>query len=237
MSMNSDIAGQETAGHPASERTTVKRMPHRGVYDRAVIDAILDEGLVCHLGFTVDAQPYVLPTIYARDGGRVLIHGSAASRMLRHVRSGIPVCATVTLIDGLVLARSAYHHSMNYRSVVILGAATEICDRSDKLQAMRLIVNHIVPDRWDEVRPPSEAEIRATMVLSLPLNEVSAKVRTGQPVDDEEDYALGNWAGVLPLSLDAHGAVPDPVLPAGIKTPSYVRFYRRGVLPGHPQRS
>ncbi|HJU10597.1 MAG TPA: pyridoxamine 5'-phosphate oxidase family protein [Candidatus Binataceae bacterium] len=214
--------------HPPSERTTVKRMPHRGVYDRAVINAILDEGLICHLGFTIDSQPYVLPTIYARGDEQILIHGSAASRMLRNVRSGIPVCATVTLIDGLVLARSAYHHSMNYRSVVILGTASEICDRPAKVAAMRQIVEHVVPGRWDEVRAPSEAEIRATMVLSLPLNEASAKVRTGPPIDDEEDYALGSWAGVLPLSLEAHAPLADPRMPAGIQTPTYIRSYRRG---------
>lgn len=217
-----------SADKPSSERTTVKRMPHRGVYDRETINAILDEGLVCHLGFTVDGQPYVLPTIYARDTDQLLIHGSAASRMLRNVRGGIAVCATVTLIDGLVLARSAYHHSMNYRSVVVLGTATEICDRRCKLAAMRTIVDHVVPGRWEEVRPPSETEIRATMVLSLPLNEVSAKVRTGPPIDDEEDYSRANWAGVLPLSLDAHAPVADPQLAPEIRAPSYVRFYRRG---------
>jgi uncharacterized protein len=227
--MTSNIVGQGLACQAPSERTTVKRMPQRGVYDRKVINAILDEGLVCHLGFTVDSQPYVLPTIYARDAEQLLIHGSAASRMLRTVRNGIAVCATVTLIDGLVLARSAYHHSMNYRSVVILGTATEICDRASKLAAMHMIVNHVIPGRWDGVRAPSEAEIRATIVWSLPLTEVSAKVRTGPPLDDEEDYALSSWAGVLPLSLDAHAPVADPRLPAGIQTPSYVRFYRRGL--------
>lgn len=229
--MTLNTTEQGSASKAPSDRTLVRRMPHRGAYDRETIDAILDEGLVCHLGFTLDAQPYVLPTIYARDADELLIHGSAASRMLRSIRSGVAVCATVTLIDGLVLARSAYHHSMNYRSVVILGTATEICERARKLAAMRLIVNHVIPGRWDEVRAPSEPEIRATMVVSLPINEVSAKVRTGPPIDDEEDYSLANWAGVLPLSLDAHAPVPDPQLPAGIRTPSYVRFYRRGALP------
>jgi len=230
--MASNTGGQAPVGNPPSERTTVKRMPHRGVYDRETINAILDEGLVCHLGFTLDAQPFVLPTIYARDGDQLLIHGSAASRMLRSVRSGIAVCATVTLIDGLVLARSAYHHSMNYRSVVILGTAIEICDRTRKLAAMRMIVNHVITGRWDQVRAPSDGEIRATMVLALPLNEASAKVRTGPPIDDEEDYNLPSWAGVLPLSLDAHAPVADPQLPGGIPVPSNVRFYRRGMLPG-----
>ena len=197
--MSSNIVGEASANHPPSERTTIKRMPHRAVYDRAVINAILDEGLVCHLGFTVDSQPYVLPAIYARDGERLLIHGSAVSRMLRAMQSGIAVCATVTLIDGLVLARSAYHHSINYRSVVILGTATEIGDRTAKLAALRTIVNHVIRGRWDEVRAPSEGEIRSTVVLSLPVDEASAKVRTGPPLDDEEDYALRTWAGVLPL--------------------------------------
>jgi len=235
--MPSSIGEQGSSSQPPSERTTVKRMPHRAVYDREVINAILDEGLLCHLGFTVDSQPYVLPTIYARDGQRILVHGSSASRMLRNLRSGIPVCATVTLLDGLVLARSAYHHSMNYRSVVILGTATEICGRADKLAAMRMIVNHVMPGRWDDVRAPSEAEIRATMVLLLPLNETSAKVRTGPPLDDEEDYALTTWAGVLPLSLKAHAPEADPRLPSSIQSPSYVRFYRGGPLPGamHPK--
>ncbi len=201
--MSSNIVGEASANHPPSERTTIKRMPHRAVYDRAVINAILDEGLVCHLGFTVDSQPYVLPAIYARE----------------------------TLIDGLVLARSAYHHSINYRSVVILGTATEICDRTAKLAALRTIVNHVIRGRWDEVRAPSEGEIRSTVVLSLPVDEASAKVRTGPPLDDEEDYALRIWAGVLPLSLDAHGPIADPQLPADIAAPMYVRFYRRKPLP------
>jgi nitroimidazol reductase NimA-like FMN-containing flavoprotein (pyridoxamine 5'-phosphate oxidase superfamily) len=232
--MPSRMIGQDAFSQPPSERTTVKRMPHRAVYDRDVINAILDEGLICHLGFTINAQPYVLPTIYARDGEQFLIHGSAASRMLRSLRNGIPACATVTLLDGLVLARSAYHHSMNYRSVVILGIATEIRDRAGKLAAMRTIVNHVVPGRWDDVRAPSEAEIRATMVLSMPLNEASAKMRTGPPLDDEEDYALMTWAGVVPLSLDAQAPLADPRLPSSINAPPYVRLYRGKALSGTP---
>jgi uncharacterized protein len=228
--MPSKTGGQESTSPPPSERTTIKRMPQRAVYDRRIINAILDEGLLCHLGFTQDSQPFVLPTIYARDRERILIHGSAASRMLRNIRGGIPACATVTLLDGLVLARSAYHHSMNYRSVVILGIATEICDRADKIAAMRAIVNHVMPGRWDDVRAPSEPEIRATMVLSLPLNEASAKVRTGPPLDDEQDYALTTWAGVVPLSLEAYAPIADQLLTAGIEIPSYARSYRRGPL-------
>ena len=219
-------------GEPASERTMVKRMPNRAVYDRAAIDAILAEGLICHLGFAAEGQPYVIPTIYAPMNGRLLIHGSAASRTLRAARGGIPVCATVTLLDGLVLARSAYHHSMNYRSVIILGRAAEITAREEKLAAMRALVEHIVAGRWNEVRPPSEEELRATMILSLPIDEASAKVRTGQPVDDEEDYAMRAWAGILPLSLDAHAPVADPRMPPEIALPAYARFYRRALVTG-----
>jgi uncharacterized protein len=215
---------------PPSDRTTVKRMPQRAVYDRDQINAILDEGLICHLGFNVDSEPFVLPTIYAREADRVLIHGSTASRMLRAVRGGIPICLTVTLIDGLVLARSAYHHSMNYRSVVILGTAVEIVERAAKVAAMRTIVEHIVPGRWNDVRQPSEAEIRATTVLAMPTDEASAKVRVGPPLDDEEDYRLNVWAGVVPLSLDAHAPIADERLPVGMPVPSYARFYRRSKL-------
>jgi len=218
-------------GEPASERTTVKRMPNRAVYDRASIGAILEEGLICHLGFSIEGQPYVIPTIYAPMDGRLLIHGSAASRTLRAARGGIPLCATVTLLDGLVLARSAYHHSMNYRSVMIFGVAAEIAEREEKLAAMRALVEHVIARRWADVRPPSEDELRATMILSLPIDEVSAKVRTGPPVDDEEDYAMRVWAGVLPLSLDAHAPIADPRMPPDMAVPAYARFYRRPRLP------
>jgi len=214
---------------PASARVTVRRRAERAVYERAAIDAILDEGLTCHLGFVAEGQPYVIPTIYARDGKDLLIHGSAAGRTLRAMRGGIPVCVAVTLLDGLVLARSAYHHSMNYRSVVILGIATEIVEREAKLAAMRMLVEHVVPGRWNDVRGPSEQELRATMVLSVPTAEASAKVRVGPPVDDEEDYALEAWAGVVPVTLEAHPPVADPRLRAGIAAPAYARFYRRGL--------
>jgi nitroimidazol reductase NimA-like FMN-containing flavoprotein (pyridoxamine 5'-phosphate oxidase superfamily) len=224
----STTAKKKPAILPPSQRTTVRQRPQRGVYDRRVINQILDEGLVCHLGFSVEEQPYVLPTIYARDGDRLLVHGSVASRMLRRMSSAINVCATVTLVDGLVLARSAFHHSMNYRSVVILGKAIEICDQASKIAAMRALVEHVVPGRWDDVRSPSDAEMRATTVLALPLDESSAKVRTGPPLDDSEDYAIDTWAGVLPLSLEAHTAQADPQLPPGIEAPPYVSFYRRG---------
>lgn len=217
-------------GEPASERTTIKRMPNRAVYDRAAIGAILEEGLICHLGFSIEGQPYVIPAIYAPMDGRLLIHGSAASRTLRAARGGIPLCVTVTLLDGLVLARSAYHHSMNYRSVMIFGVAAEIAEREEKLAAMRALVEHVVARRWADVRPPSEDELRATMILSLPIDEASAKVRTGPPVDDEEDYAMRVWAGVLPLSLDAHAPIADPRMPPDMPVPAYARFYRRPPL-------
>jgi uncharacterized protein len=215
---------------PVSERVRVKRLPARAKYDRATIEAILDEGLICHLGFMAEAQPYVIPTIYARDGENLLIHGSAAGRTLREVNGQIPICVTVTILDGLVLARSAYHHSMNYRSVVILGSATEIVERKEKLIAMRALVEHVIAGRWDDVRPPNEQELRATMVLSLPIDEVSAKVRVGPPVDDEEDYSRETWAGVVPLSLDAHGATADPRLRPGTPLPTYARYYRRDLM-------
>ncbi len=212
---------------PASERTTVRRMVKRAVYDRAVIEAILDEALICHVGFVVAGQPYVIPTIHARVGARLLLHGAAASRMLTAASGGIPLCVTVTLVDGLVLARSAFHHSMNYRSAVILGAATEIVERDAKLEAMRALVEHVVPGRWNDTRQPSDVELRATRILALPIEEASAKVRVGPPLDDEEDYALATWAGVIPLGLALHAPVADPRLIEGIAVPGYVARYRR----------
>lgn len=215
------------ANFPATERTAVRRMPKRASYERAVVEAILDEGLICHVGFVVDGQPYVIPTIHARVGDRLYVHGSAASRMLRAVQEGIPVCVTVTLLDGLVLARSAFHHSLNYRSVVILGTAVEVADRTEKLEALQAIVEHVVPQRWEDVRWPSEQELKATIVLKLPLAEVSAKVRTGPPIDDEEDYQLPCWAGEVPLRLVAQMPVPDPRLDPLTVPPAYARDYCR----------
>jgi uncharacterized protein len=217
----------ENQAQPPSERTRVRRMPARAAYDREIIDAILDEGLICHVGFVADGQPVVLPTIYARDDGRLLLHGSAASRMLRSIRDGVPVCVTVTLHDGLVLARSAYHHSMNYRSVVIFGTATEITDDAAKVAAMESIVEHVMPGRWREVRPPNDGELKATMVLVLPINEASAKLRSGPPLDDEEDFGIPVWAGELPLRLVAQAPKADPRLPAGIALPRYLSDYQR----------
>jgi nitroimidazol reductase NimA-like FMN-containing flavoprotein (pyridoxamine 5'-phosphate oxidase superfamily) len=192
-----------------TDRTSLRRLPKRGDHDRATIDAILDEALVCHVGFVAEGQPYVIPTIHARAGDRLYIHGSAASRMLRTLSGGVPVCATVTLIDGLVMARSAFHHSMNYRSVVVLGTAQTVEAEAEKLEALRVIVEHVSPGRWSEARWPNDKEMKATSVLRLPISEASAKIRTGPPVDDEEDYGLPIWAGVLPLRLRAGAPVAD----------------------------
>src|SRR6266481_5823022 len=194
-------------------RTTLKRRQQRGSYDREVINQILDECFVCHVGFAVDGRAFVIPTGYARVRDSLIIHGSGASRMLRAVGGGIDVCLTVTLVDGLVLARSAFHHSMNYRSVVVFGRAT-VVDEKEKLGALRALSEHMIRGRWDQVRGPSGPEMKATVVLSLPLAEVSAKVRTGPPLDDEEDYELGVWAGVIPLRLAAEAPIADPRLPA-----------------------
>jgi nitroimidazol reductase NimA-like FMN-containing flavoprotein (pyridoxamine 5'-phosphate oxidase superfamily) len=184
------------------ENLRIKREPQRGVYDRATIDAILDEALLCHLGFEVDGQPYVIPTLHARIGDRLYVHGSAASRMLRHAASGVRVCVTVTLLDGIVLARSVFNHSINYRSVVVLGTATKV-EGAEKTDALRAFTDHIAPGRWDEARQPTEQELKATWVLSLPLTEASAKVRSGPPEDDAEDLDFPVWSGVVPVHLAA----------------------------------
>lgn len=210
-----------------TERTTVKRLPKRGNYERETVNRILDEGFVCHVGFVVDNRPVVIPTGYGRRGDQLYIHGSAASRMLKTLREGIDVCVTVTLVDALVLARSAFHHSMNYRSVVIFGRACVLEDEGEKMEALRAFTDHIMCRRWEESRLPNSNELRATLVLSLSLVEASAKIRTGPPVDDEEDYELPVWAGELPLRLATGEAVPDPRLRDGIELPQYIRDYRR----------
>ena len=208
-------------------RTQVRRLPDRGAYDRQTAYAILDEGLVCQMGFVHDGQPYVIPTGYGRDGDFLYLHGSAASRMLRTLETGVPVCVTVTLLDGLVLARSAFHHSMNYRSVVILGRAEKVGENGEKLRALRAIVDHILPGRWEEVRPPNAKELLATSVLRIPLEEASAKIRTGPPVDDDEDMGLPCWAGVIPMALVAGAPLADPALEPGITAGAAVQSYRR----------
>ena len=208
-----------------TERTTVKRLAKRGVYDRETIYAILDEAFICHAGFVVNGAPVVIPTIHWRQGDMLYLHGSAASRMLRSLRDGVETCVTVTLLDGLVIARSAFHHSMNYRSAVILGTAREIADREEKLTALDALVEHVLRGRSAEARPPNEIELRQTMVLALPIDEASAKVRTGGPADDEEDYELPIWAGVLPVSLTFGEPVPDERVTVGL--PDSVRAVAR----------
>jgi nitroimidazol reductase NimA-like FMN-containing flavoprotein (pyridoxamine 5'-phosphate oxidase superfamily) len=213
-----------------SQRTRVRRLPARADYERATIDAILDEALICHLGFAVDGQPYVIPTLQARDGDTVYLHGSAASRTLRTLGAGVPACLTATLIDGLVLARSAFHHSMNYRSVVVLGDARPVTEKDEVVHALQTFTEKLVPGRWAEVRAPSRQELKGTSVLAMTLDEASAKVRSGPPSDDEEDYALDVWAGVIPMALASSAPVPDPRLDVGIAP-------NATVLDWDPQRS
>ncbi|CAN5511307.1 pyridoxamine 5'-phosphate oxidase family protein [soil metagenome] len=223
----SDLKTHKTMSDLKTHKTTVKRIPKRGVYDRKTIDAILDEALICHVGFAVDGQPYVIPTGFARVGEDLFIHGSSASRMLRSIAEGIDVCVTVTLVDGLVLARSAFHHSMNYRSVVILGKAEVVTEPDEKYAALEAFTNHIIPGRWPEIRWPSELELKATTVLRLPITEASAKIRTGDPVDDDEDYSMNVWAGVLPLILTTGVPVIDTKLRDEIEIPEHVSSYKR----------
>jgi nitroimidazol reductase NimA-like FMN-containing flavoprotein (pyridoxamine 5'-phosphate oxidase superfamily) len=206
-------------------RTRVVRLPQRGVYDRDAVNQILNEALLCHVGFVADAQPFVIPMSYGRDGDTLYIHGSPASRMLRHLEQGVPVCVTVTLLGGLVLARAIANHSMNYRSVVILGTATLVDDPAEKLAALRAISEHIIPHRWDDSRQPNEKELKATSVLRLPINEFSAKVRVGPPMDEEEDYSFPTWAGVIPLEMTAGAAIPDGRCEQEL--PAYLKNYSR----------
>jgi len=208
-------------------RTQVKRLPKRGRYDEETVFQILDKGFVCHVGFSVDGQPYVIPTNYGRSGRTLYLHGSTASRMLKTLSEGLPVCVTVTHVDGLVLARSAFHHSVNYRSVVILGTARLVEEPAEKMEALRIFTEHVMKGRWDEVRQPTEQELKATAVLALPLEEVSAKVRTGGPLDDEADYALPVWAGVLPLETIAKNPEPDPLRKNDPPLPDYLKNYSK----------
>lgn len=208
-------------------RTRVKRIPDRGKYDRDTVLAILDEGLVCHVGFAVEAQPYVIPTLYGRVGDRLYIHGSAASRMLRTLSGGVQMCLTVTLVDALVLARAAFHHSMNYRSVVVLGRATLVEGDEEKRKALEAFTEQIVRGRWNDVRRPNQSELKQTTVLALPLEEVSAKVRTGGPKDEPEDYDLSIWAGLLPLPVVPGAPIPDPQLRFSLEAPAYAVNYSR----------
>jgi nitroimidazol reductase NimA-like FMN-containing flavoprotein (pyridoxamine 5'-phosphate oxidase superfamily) len=210
-----------------TSRTRLVREPQRAVYDRAVAYEVLDEGFVCHVGFVIDGHPFVIPTGYGRAGDNLYIHGSAASRMLRSLDQGVAVCVTVTLLDGLVLARSIFNHSMNYRSVMVLGTAVAVEDPNEKLEALRLLSEHILPGRWADSRQPNEKEIKATLVMRLPIEEFSAKVRQGAPIDDEEDYAFPIWAGVIPLRLVPGAPVNDLRLDPAQEVPGYARNYSR----------
>jgi hypothetical protein len=233
--MNDD---KNTAATPAAEdfpttaRTTLRRLPKRGSFERRTVYEILDEGFVCHVGFVAGGQPFVIPTAYGRAGDELYLHGARASRMLKALAEGSDVCVTVTHVDGLVLARSAFHHSMNYRSVVVFGRARVVESEAEKTRALQAFTEHVMPGRWAEVRRPTPQELAATLVLALPLSEASAKIRTGPPVDDDDDYALPVWAGVVPLGTVAGEPEPDPRLPAGTPLPEYVEGFelsgRRG---------
>jgi uncharacterized protein len=213
-------------------RTRVVREAHRGVYDRETVYRILDEGFLCHVGFIGDGQPFVIPTSYGRKDSNLYIHGSAASRMLRNIqKEGVPVCITVTLLDGLVLARSVFNHSMNYRSVVVLGKAELVNDPEEKLAALRVLSEHILPGRWDDSRQPNERELKQTSVLRVPIEEFSAKVRLGPAIDDEEDYSFPTWAGVLPLETKPGEPIRDERLNPAQELPEYVKRYSRGTRP------
>jgi uncharacterized protein len=217
-----------------SKRTELRRIPDRGSHDWATITQILDAGFLAHVGFSMHSQPFVIPTLYGRDGERLYLHGSGASRMLRELESGIPACVTVTLVDGLVLSRSAFDHSMNYRSIVAFGTAREVVDPAQKVKSLRVISEHLIAGRWAEVRGPSQKELKATMVLEFSIEEASSKVRNGPPLDDESDYGLPVWAGVLPLEIKSRPPVPDDKLIEGITVPDYVRRYDAR-LAGHAE--
>ena len=212
---------------PQTDRTKLKRLAKRGHFDRETVYGILDEGFICHVGFAIDGKPVVIPTGYARVEDKLYLHGSQASRMLRTLAGGVDACVTVTLLDGLVLARSAFHHSMNYRSVVVFGRATLVEDPEEKMAALFALSEHIIRGRWNDVREPTDVEMKLTTVLCLSLEEASAKIRTGPPLDDEEDYDLRVWAGVVPMKLTAGEPVDDGRLPEGVPVPDYVKHYKR----------
>jgi nitroimidazol reductase NimA-like FMN-containing flavoprotein (pyridoxamine 5'-phosphate oxidase superfamily) len=213
--------------HNPTPRTRLVREADRAVYDREAAYRILDEGFLCHVGFVADGQPFVIPTSYGRNGANLYIHGSAASRMLRQLKDGVPVCITVTLLDGLVLARSIFNHSMNYRSVVILGKATLVDDPAEKIKALRLLSEHIIPGRWADSRQPNERELKATSILRVPIEEFSAKIRSGPVIDDEEDYSFPTWAGVVPLEMIAGAPIDDARLDPRREAPAYAKHYKR----------
>jgi nitroimidazol reductase NimA-like FMN-containing flavoprotein (pyridoxamine 5'-phosphate oxidase superfamily) len=206
-----------------TERTRVRRISDRGHYDQDTIFSIIDEAMICHVGFIQNNNPVVIPTIHARLGNTLYIHGSGASRMLKVISNQNNICVTISLIDGIVLARSAFHHSMNYRSVVIFGSGRKINDPKEKLNALKAVSDHLIPERWDDVRPPNQKELDATTVIAISLEEASAKIRTGPPSDDDDDYKLSVWAGVLPITLIKEELIPDPVLPDKIDIPNYLK--------------
>ncbi|HWC19954.1 MAG TPA: pyridoxamine 5'-phosphate oxidase family protein [Terriglobales bacterium] len=208
-------------------RTQLRRLPKRGSHEPSTIHEILDAGFLAHIGFSTGGQPFVIPTLFGRDGEKLYLHGSAASRLLGHLETGVPACVNVTLVDGLVLARSAFHHSMNYRSVVAFGTARRIDEPAKKTKALRVISDHLIAGRWDDVRQPNEKELKATSVLEFSIEEASAKIRTGPPADDEEDYLLPIWAGVVPLTITAAAPIPDSRLNPGIAPPEYIIQYGR----------
>ena len=217
-----------------SKRTELRRIPDRGSHDWATINQILDAGFLAHVAFCVDSQPFVIPTLYGRDGETLYLHGSAASRMLGELETGIPACVTVTLVDGLVLSRSAFDHSMNYRSIVAFGTARKVVDPEQKVKCLRVISEHLIAGRWADVRGPSEKELKATTVLEFLIEEASSKVRNGPPLDDESDYGLPVWAGVLPLEIKSRPPIPDNKLVEGVTLPDYVRRYDAR-LAGHSE--
>jgi nitroimidazol reductase NimA-like FMN-containing flavoprotein (pyridoxamine 5'-phosphate oxidase superfamily) len=215
------------AAFPSTPETTLNRHPERGVYDRQAIEAVLDEALVCHIGFIADGRPVVVPTLGVRLGSTYYVHGSAVSRMLTTLAEGIELAVAVTLIDGLVLARSVFNHSVNYRSVMIFGRGREVTDADEKWRALEALVEHVVTGRWQDARQPTEHEMKATLVIAVPIEQVSAKIRSGPPKDFEDDYSLAVWAGVVPLDLKAGAPIPDPRLVSCVEPPPAVLHYRR----------
>ena len=225
--MGSELDRHLRPGEAVTERSRLRRLPNRGSHESKLIHSILDAGFLAHVGFQIEGQPFVIPTLYGREGDTLYLHGSAASRMLNALEAGVPVCVNVTLVDGLVLARSSFHHSMIYRSVVVFGTARRIEGAEEKTRALRVISEHLIPGRWKDVRAPNPKELQATAVLALPIEEASSKVREGPPLDDEEDYALPVWAGVVPLRLEAKPPLPDSRLVDGIPAPPYALRFRK----------
>lgn len=210
-----------------TERNRVRRLPKRGEYDKDTVYRIIDEALICHVGFVKEDGPFVIPTIHARMGDAIVLHGSKGNRLLNHIQAGNEVCITVTLVDGLVLARSVFHHSMNYRSVVLFGKGEIVSSKEEKLKALEIITEHVMPGRWKDARGPNEKELASTTVVSIPIESASAKIRTGPPIDDDEDYSLPVWAGILPLIQRVLPPEDDPDLGDGISLPEYIVDYCR----------